>query len=67
APRERSGGAGGMQGTTRLIGQTLGAALTALVFGQLTNGITPALIMAATFAACAAAISLLRIRSTPRL
>jgi len=33
APRERSGGASGMLGTARLLGQTTGAALVALVFG----------------------------------
>ena len=33
APRERSGGASGMLGTARLTGQTLGAALVALIFG----------------------------------
>ena len=52
-PVHRSGGAGGMQGTARLLGQTLGAALTALVFGLASDGITPALIMAAAFDAVA--------------
>ena len=33
APRERSGGAGAIQATARLLGQTIGAALVALVFG----------------------------------
>jgi len=33
APRERSGGASGMLGTARLLGQTTGAALVALMFG----------------------------------
>lgn len=37
APRERSGGASGMQSTARLTGQSLGAALVAVVFG-LTHG-----------------------------
>ncbi|WP_375463224.1 MFS transporter [uncultured Methylobacterium sp.] len=37
APRERSGGASGMQSTARLTGQSLGAALVAVVFG-LTQG-----------------------------
>ena len=32
APRERSGAAGGMQGTARLLGQTAGAAIMALLF-----------------------------------
>lgn len=66
APRERSGGAGGMQGTARLLGQTLGAALTALVFGLIANGIAPALMMAAGFDVLAIVISLFRIRNSPR-
>ena len=33
APRERSGGASGLQSTARLTGQSLGAALVAVVFG----------------------------------
>jgi MFS transporter, DHA2 family, multidrug resistance protein len=33
APAERSGGASGMLGTARLLGQTTGAALAALLFG----------------------------------
>ena len=33
APRERSGGASGMQSSARLVGQSLGAALVAVVFG----------------------------------
>jgi DHA2 family multidrug resistance protein-like MFS transporter len=38
APRERSGGASGMQSTARLTGQSLGAALVAVLFG-LTHGL----------------------------
>ena len=34
APRERSGGASGMLGTARLLGQTTGAALVALFLGR---------------------------------
>lgn len=41
APRERSGGASGMQSTARLTGQSLGAALVAVLFG-LTHGVGPA-------------------------
>jgi MFS transporter, DHA2 family, multidrug resistance protein len=33
APRERSGGASGIQSTARLLGQTMGAALVGLIFG----------------------------------
>ena len=35
APRERSGGAAGMQGMARLVGQTVGGALTAVLFSIL--------------------------------
>ncbi|MCJ2058562.1 MFS transporter [Methylobacterium sp. J-048] len=38
APRERAGGASGMQSTARLTGQSLGAALVAVIFG-LTHGL----------------------------
>ena len=34
APRERSGGASGMLGTARLLGQTIGAAMVALMFNM---------------------------------
>ena len=34
APRERAGGASGMLGTARLLGQTTGAALVALFLGR---------------------------------
>jgi DHA2 family multidrug resistance protein-like MFS transporter len=62
APRNRSGGASGMLGTARLSGQTLGAALVALIFGVAPqHGATITLIVAAGFAATAALISLLRI------
>ncbi|MGU3538772.1 MFS transporter [Methylobacterium sp. A54F] len=40
APRERSGGASGMQSTARLTGQSLGAALVAVLFG-LVHGTGP--------------------------
>ncbi|MDX1804408.1 MAG: MFS transporter [Alcanivorax sp.] len=65
APRHRSGGAGGMQGTARLFGQTVGAALTALIFALWPGHIVPALLMAVTFDAVAATISLLRVRHQP--
>lgn len=38
APRERSGGASGMLSTARLTGQSLGAALVAVVFGATASG-----------------------------
>ena len=40
APRERSGGASGMQSTARLTGQSLGAAMVAVIFG-VTHGTGP--------------------------
>ncbi|MEM5318362.1 MFS transporter [Paraburkholderia sp. JHI869] len=62
APRERSGGASGMLGTARLTGQTLGAALVALIFGVAPqHGPTVALYVATAFAAVAAVVSLLRL------
>ncbi|WP_341312859.1 MFS transporter [Paraburkholderia sp. IMGN_8] len=62
APRERSGGASGMLGTARLTGQTLGAALVALIFGVAPqHGPTVALYVAACFAAVAAVVSTLRV------
>ncbi|CAG4898121.1 Riboflavin transporter RibZ [Paraburkholderia saeva] len=62
APRTRSGGAGGMLGMARLTGQTLGAALVALIFGIAPgHGPTIALYVAAAFAAAAAVVSALRI------
>jgi DHA2 family multidrug resistance protein-like MFS transporter len=38
APLERSGGAGAIQGTARLLGQSIGAAFVALVFGLVGGG-----------------------------
>ena len=62
APRHRSGGASGMLGTARLLGQSTGAALVALMFnlaGQ--NATHVALITAGTLATLAAVISGLRV------
>jgi len=62
APRERSGGASGMLGTARLTGQTLGAALVALVFGVTPqHGPVVALYLAAGFAFVAALVSMMRL------
>jgi MFS transporter, DHA2 family, multidrug resistance protein len=67
APRNRSGGASGMLGTARLTGQTLGAALVALIFGIAPQrGATVALGVAAAFAAAAAVISVLRLAGKRR-
>ena len=55
APRERSGGAGAIQSTARLLGQTIGAALVALIFGIAgpSGGTSPtvAILLAAGFSA----------------
>jgi DHA2 family multidrug resistance protein-like MFS transporter len=62
APRERSGGASGMLGTARLLGQTIGAALVALIFGLAgTAGTTIALAVASGIALVAAIVSCLRL------
>jgi MFS transporter, DHA2 family, multidrug resistance protein len=63
APRERSGGASGMLATARLLGQTTGAALVALMFGLYPrHGTELAIIVAACVATLAAAVSCLRVR-----
>jgi DHA2 family multidrug resistance protein-like MFS transporter len=63
APRERSGGAGAIQGTARLLGQSIGAALVALVFGLSGggSGAATAITVAAAFAAIAAVTSVIRL------
>ncbi|MDE2276367.1 MAG: MFS transporter [Burkholderiales bacterium] len=64
APPTRSGGASGMQATARLLGQTLGAALVALVFGFFpVHGTTVAMLVAGFAAAGAAGVSFLRMRT----
>ncbi|TMJ44323.1 MAG: MFS transporter [Alphaproteobacteria bacterium] len=62
APRERSGGAGAIQGSARLLGQSIGAAMVALVFGVSVGGrgALTALVLAACFAAVATVVSLTR-------
>ncbi len=58
APKERSGGASGMLGTARLLGQTTGAALVALIFGLApTQGTMIALAVATCCAVLAALVS----------
>jgi DHA2 family multidrug resistance protein-like MFS transporter len=68
APRHRSGGASGMLGTARLLGQTFGAALVALIFSLSTGGANPSLLVGAGFAACGGVASMLRLTParTPR-
>jgi DHA2 family multidrug resistance protein-like MFS transporter len=62
APKERSGGASGMLGTARLLGQTTGAAIVALLFARVPHDATTvALLMATGFALIAAFVSLMRL------
>ncbi|NMP28859.1 MFS transporter [Rahnella sp. SAP-1] len=61
APRSRSGGASGLLGTARLLGQTTGAAMVALMFNLFaSHGTHASLILAGTLAVGGAIISLLR-------
>ena len=61
APPSRAGGASGMQATSRLLGQTSGTALVAMLFGLLATGaITVSLSVAACCSALACVASLLR-------
>ncbi|WP_244914110.1 MFS transporter, partial [Methylobacterium frigidaeris] len=63
APRERSGGASGMQSTARLLGQSLGAAVVAVIFGYLhTGGTATVLWLASALALTGAVASGLRVR-----
>ncbi len=66
APRERSGAAGGMQGTARLSGQTAGALTMSILFALLPMTAAPrvGLGLAACFALIAGAVSALRIFSS---
>lgn len=61
APRSRSGGASGMLGTARLLGQTSGAAMVALMFNLFnTHGTQASLIFGAVLSLAGAIISALR-------
>jgi MFS transporter, DHA2 family, multidrug resistance protein len=65
APRERSGGASGMLGTARLLGQTIGAALVALFLARYpAEGTRTSLLVGVGFALLGAALSMLRLSST---
>jgi MFS transporter, DHA2 family, multidrug resistance protein len=62
APRERSGGASGMLGTARLLGQTMGAALVALFLARYpADGTQISLTVGVGFALLGAAFSMLRL------
>jgi MFS transporter, DHA2 family, multidrug resistance protein len=64
APRARSGAAGGMLATARLLGQTTGAVAVGVVFHLFGVSAGPELLAAAAVAALiAAGLSLLRLRS----
>jgi DHA2 family multidrug resistance protein-like MFS transporter len=65
APIARSGAAGGMQGTARLTGQTLGAVAMTLIFMTAGPALAPRLGFAfgAVFTLAAAVVSLLRARA----
>jgi DHA2 family multidrug resistance protein-like MFS transporter len=66
APKPRSGAAGGMLATARLLGQTTGAVAVGVAFHLAGVRITPHLLLAASIAALAAAgISLLRMGVAP--
>lgn len=68
APKARSGGASGMLGTARLLGQTLGTTLVALMFrlGLSENASHDCLTLAMGFALLAATVSSLRLsQATP--
>lgn len=63
APRSRSGAAGGMLSTSRLVGQTLGAAGVAILFrADPAGGSNEALRVAAILALVAAVVSAIRLR-----
>lgn len=68
APPERTGGASGMMGTARLLGQTIGAALVALMFGigaatgtGIAGGVKLALLAGVIAAGGAALVSFVRL------
>jgi DHA2 family multidrug resistance protein-like MFS transporter len=61
APKARSGAASGLLSTARLTGQSIGAALVSLLLARMgIVGANWALLLAAAFAAAAAAISMTR-------
>jgi len=63
APPHRAGAASGMQATSRLLGQSMGAAMVALMFGMFPeSGTRESLVFAACAAAGAAVVSFSRLR-----
>ena len=66
APKPRSGAAGGMLATARLLGQTAGAVTVGAAFHLSGVAVAPSLLLAAAIAAMVAAgLSLLRLRTAP--
>jgi DHA2 family multidrug resistance protein-like MFS transporter len=66
APKPRSGAAGGMLATARLLGQTTGAVTVGAAFGLFGVAVAPRLLLAASIAALVAgAISLTRLGVSP--
>lgn len=63
APRERSGAAGGMQGTARLLGQTAGSVIMALLFTLASSATAPriGLAVSAVLALAGGLVSAMRI------
>lgn len=66
APRHRSGGASGMQAMARLVGQTVGAGLAALVFARFMDRGLGALWLAVVFSLAGAGVSAVRLKDLPR-
>src|ERR1700744_6115600 len=67
APRERSGGASGMLGTARLLGQPVGAALVALFLGRYGDeGTRLSLLTGVGFALVGGCLSMLRLSEAGR-
>jgi DHA2 family multidrug resistance protein-like MFS transporter len=68
APRERSGAAGGMQGTARLLGQTAGSVIMALLFTLMSSAAAPrmGLAVSAVLAFAGGLVSAMRIDRAPR-
>jgi DHA2 family multidrug resistance protein-like MFS transporter len=68
APRERSGAAGGMQGTARLLGQTAGSVIMALLFTLTPLDAAPriGLAVSAVLALAGGLVSATRIGIPPR-
>lgn len=68
APQGRSGGASGMLGTARLLGQSSGAAFVALLFNLfIHHGTYASLILAGVFSVLAAIVSGLRISESKKI